>query len=109
MGEATMGEYQELLAQVRQHNLDIKLIWVTDERIRKWERLQEYVSQHICTITFSKFVLWISEIIYLYIYIEVILEDLYVKSMKYLHYLFCIVIFKTCNILLIAFLNFDKI
>lgn len=35
MAEATMGEYQELLAQVRQHNLDIKLIWVTDERIRK--------------------------------------------------------------------------
>ncbi|XP_045129332.1 uncharacterized protein LOC123515025 isoform X3 [Portunus trituberculatus] len=35
MGEATMGEYQELLAQVRQHNLNIKLIWVTDERIRK--------------------------------------------------------------------------
>ncbi|KAG0717515.1 hypothetical protein GWK47_054258 [Chionoecetes opilio] len=35
MGEATMGEYQELLAHVRQHNLDIKLIWVTDERIKK--------------------------------------------------------------------------
>lgn len=35
MGEATMGEYQELLAQVRQRNLDIKLIWVTDERIKK--------------------------------------------------------------------------
>lgn len=35
MGEATMGEYQELLAQVHQHNLNIKLIWVTDERIRK--------------------------------------------------------------------------
>lgn len=34
MGGATMGEYQELLAEVRQHNLDIKLIWVTDERIK---------------------------------------------------------------------------
>ncbi|XP_042230444.1 uncharacterized protein LOC121871910 isoform X2 [Homarus americanus] len=34
MSGATMNEYQELLAQVRQRNLDIKLIWVTDERIR---------------------------------------------------------------------------
>lgn len=35
MGEATMGEYQQLLTQVHQHNLDTKLIWVTDERIKK--------------------------------------------------------------------------
>lgn len=35
MGEATMGEYQQLLAQVHQQNLDTKLIWVTDERVKK--------------------------------------------------------------------------
>nr|XP_045597925.1 uncharacterized protein LOC123757966 [Procambarus clarkii]XP_045597927.1 uncharacterized protein LOC123757966 [Procambarus clarkii]XP_045597928.1 uncharacterized protein LOC123757966 [Procambarus clarkii]XP_045597929.1 uncharacterized protein LOC123757966 [Procambarus clarkii] len=34
MAGATMGEYQELLSQVRQQNLDVKLIWVTDERIK---------------------------------------------------------------------------
>ncbi|XP_053654141.2 uncharacterized protein [Cherax quadricarinatus] len=34
MNGATMGKYQELLTQVRQHNLDIKLIWVTDERTK---------------------------------------------------------------------------
>ncbi|XP_071537417.1 uncharacterized protein [Panulirus ornatus] len=34
MGGATMAEYQELLTEVRQHNLDIKLIWVTDERVK---------------------------------------------------------------------------
>lgn len=34
MGAATMEEYQELLSLVRKHNLDTKLIWVTDERIK---------------------------------------------------------------------------
>ncbi|XP_066951564.1 uncharacterized protein [Macrobrachium rosenbergii] len=34
MAESTMSEYQELQDLVRQRNLDVKLIWVTDERNR---------------------------------------------------------------------------
>ncbi|KAK7081246.1 hypothetical protein SK128_014407 [Halocaridina rubra] len=34
MAEATMSEYHELQNFVRQNNLDVQLIWVTDERCR---------------------------------------------------------------------------
>ncbi|XP_068206775.1 uncharacterized protein [Palaemon carinicauda] len=34
MAKSTMSEYQELQDLVRQRNLDVKLIWVTDERNR---------------------------------------------------------------------------
>lgn len=32
MNGATMGEFQQIRAEIRQRNLDLQLIWVTDER-----------------------------------------------------------------------------